>query len=137
MTDMFLHAGKSFEGLVGPLLFWFREEHVASGIAGVMIASAIMLILGYLLLIWLPARAKLSQPIKFLEGLKKEDFPGHLDRFGSMMKNCRFLAHGWEKFREAILAHDSVVEITVRPSVFLNAADARHDGLRIHWLNGT
>ncbi|MBF0270720.1 MAG: methyl-accepting chemotaxis protein [Magnetococcales bacterium] len=128
--------GPVFLGLVDPLLGWFRQEDVAPTIATAMMAYAIYRLFKHYLLTVFPALNVLRRPIRFLSGIKdRDEFAQRFNEFDALMTHKGFLKHSWMEFSETLMSRESVVEICVRPSVFLNAADAEHDGLRIKSLS--
>ncbi|CAK0774510.1 conserved hypothetical protein [Gammaproteobacteria bacterium] len=129
-------VGPRFLLIVEPLLGWFRKEDVAPTIATAMFAYAIWRMARYWLFTVLPARRTLNRPIGFLEKIETREM--FAERFGDLdgsMGRKGFLKHGWEQFYETVICREPVVEICVRPSVFLNADDAEHDGLKIKSLS--
>lgn len=133
-------VGPRFLSVVEPLLRWFRQEDVAPTIATGMVAYAILRILIHCLVRVLPAWQTLNRPIGFLKKIENpKAFGERFDDFDALMACKGFLRHGWEEFRKTLIFHDlphePVVKICVRPSVFLNAADAEHDGLKMKSLS--
>ncbi|MEO5375739.1 MAG: hypothetical protein H7840_15980 [Alphaproteobacteria bacterium] len=121
-----------------PLLKWFRQENVAPTLAASMAGIAIIILAGYRLLqIW-PALATLNKPINFLRSLDRQQFSKRFDEFDAIMKNDNFLEHGWNEFVETFLVQETrehqAIEVTVRPSVFINLEDAEHAGLHLKWI---
>ncbi|MBF0627992.1 MAG: hypothetical protein HQL91_07205 [Magnetococcales bacterium] len=136
--------GPIFLDFLGPFLKVFRTENVAPTIAFIMLGSAVLLETYFYFAIVRPARTALEKPIRFLKALggqneqaARTEFAQRYDEFETIITKKGFLRHGWMEFTETILNKEPVVEISVRPSVFLSTADAEHDGLKLglldHW----
>lgn len=124
--------GPIFLGVVDPLLHWFRQEDVAPTIATLMIAYAIYRLTKYYLFTLLPTSYSLNRPIRFLAKIQnRHEFKERFNEFDELIAHKGFLKHGWEEFCETLLSREPMIEICVRPSVFLNAADAEHNGLKM------
>ena len=136
------YIGPHFLDILNPALKWFREENVAPTIATIMFGGALTLILIFRLYVISPACHSLDRAITFLRKIghtnkqaARVEFARNFDAFEAIMLKRRFLKHGWLEFSETILNREPVVEISVRPSVFLSAADAEHDGLWLRFLD--
>ncbi|MEO5333360.1 MAG: hypothetical protein H7839_15210 [Magnetococcus sp. YQC-5] len=124
--------GPIFLGLVAPLLQWFRQEDVAPSIATLMIAYAIYRVIKYYLFTFFPTFYSLNRPIRFLAKIQnRHEFKERFNEFDDLIAHKGFLKHGWEEFCETLLSRAPIIEICVRPSVFLNPADAEHNGLKM------
>ncbi len=118
-----------------------QNENIAPTIAAAMLGFAVLILLLFWLFRVIPALWKLGKPIKFLRkdlNLDRQQFSDRFDEFDAIMRKQCFLVHGWNEFVETFPSRNNadhtVLEITVRPSVFINLLDAEHTGLHIRWI---
>nr|QNS26387.1 hypothetical protein MTCCP1_00004 [uncultured bacterium] len=89
-----------------------------------------------------PACEALQIRAQFLKKCKNNRiFSNNFYEFDLLMREEPFIEHAWSEFIETCFireeGNDSEgdVEITIRPSEYLNLHDAEHSGLRIRWFH--
>ena len=122
-----------------PALDVFRSETFAPDLSLAMILSAIILSSLYWFSVVKPALKALSSRLHFIKLCKTSQvFVDNLYHFDLSMREVKFLKHGWSKFLESCLLRDPhiqcSIEITQRPSSFINLRDAEHFGLKVKWF---
>ncbi len=135
-----LDPGHAILEIVRPALTIFRSETFAPDISLAMIMSALLFALYFRFFRVGPACDTLRIRTNFLKKCTTNKiFSDNFYEFDLLMKEGHFLEPGWNEFVETCLLHDprlkANVEITVRPSDFININDAEHCGLGIKWFH--
>ncbi|MEI8395125.1 MAG: hypothetical protein WCF85_10345 [Rhodospirillaceae bacterium] len=136
-----LDPGPAILRAVQPALTLFQSESSAPDLSAIMVISALIIALIYRILYIRPACEILRIRTRFLKKCTTNRiFSDNFFEFDLLMKEGSFLEPSWNEFVETCLTHDpavkSDVEITVRPSDYLNIDDAEHAGLNIKWFRG-
>ncbi len=136
-----LDPGRAILDIVRPALNIFRSETFAPDISLLMILSALLFALYFR--VFQVGRACEAVRIRanFLKKCTSNRiFSDNFYEFDLLMKEGHFLEPGWNEFVETCLLRDprlkADVEITVRPSDFINIRDAETCGLGIKWFHG-
>lgn len=141
--EILIHASHTLGQLVIdamlPIFSLFRDETVAPTIATVMVIFAVFFAVVFVLRIlwfrWWHIRSR----IQFLKSCKeRSDFSLKFDDFDAMMRKSKLLGHGWSEYKETMLLQEKnsgPIEITVRPSDFINLTELGHTGLSTQWFH--
>ncbi len=116
---------------IGAKIFpWFKNDFVAPFLAGAIGIFALVILLYFLFRRFLPAFMQLSGCMRRLKSFasweefsRAENFNG----FNAYMEQKKLFMHAWKEFCKTIIRPNEdesrAIWITVRPSVYLNAAD--------------
>jgi methyl-accepting chemotaxis protein len=128
----FLDLGAWTSQQVKPLFDLFRDENVAPALALIILGSALVLCLLFLLDSTL-IRVRVWRRVSFVRRIKdRVSFAERLPEIEKLMLSYKYLRHSWQEFRETLVEPDPdrnsrVVLNTDRPQNYFNTAEA---GLR-------
>jgi methyl-accepting chemotaxis protein len=128
----FLDLGAWTSQQVKPLFGLFRDENVAPALALIILGSALVLCLLFLLDSTL-IRVRVWRRVRFVRRIKDRiSFAERLPEIEKLMLGYKYLRHSWQEFRETLVEPDPdrnsrVVLNTDRPQNYFNTAEA---GLR-------
>lgn len=130
MLDGIFSFGEGVLGFVAPVFTLFKEDGFAPFLAFAMFAFTVLLATGLYFGYILPGKKSLRKVLGAVKSSGSQtEFAARFNEIDDIFNKTSVLRHGWEEFCETLIKPDQqsqsqVIRNTIRPSYYLNTAEA-------------